>query len=95
MGTGELGVCPRCGWPLEGRHELEAIRALAGDLGIVVDAAGMVSANDAARLVGVAEKTLRNWRTNGMGPNYFRRAGRIRYRLEDLLPDCPGLSLSI
>ena len=78
MGTGELGVCPRCGWPLEGRHELEALRALAGDLGIVADAAGMVSANDAARLVGVAEKTLRNWRTNGTGPNFIALYGTHR-----------------
>ena len=48
MGTGELGVCPRRGWPLEGRDELEAMRVLADDLGIVVDAAGTVSAMDAA-----------------------------------------------
>ena len=47
MGPGELGVCPRCGWPLEGPDELAALRALADDLGIVV-VDGTVSAMDAA-----------------------------------------------
>ena len=34
MGTGELGVCPHCGGPLEEGDDLEALRTLAGELGI-------------------------------------------------------------
>jgi hypothetical protein len=40
VGTGELGVCPHCGRPLQVPDELEALRALADELGIVVDLDG-------------------------------------------------------
>ena len=43
------------------RDELEALRALAGDLGIVVDLDGTVSAMDAARLLGRA-RPRSTWR---------------------------------
>ena len=43
-----LGVCPHCGGPLEEGDDLEALRTLAGELGIVDDLDGTVSAMDAA-----------------------------------------------
>ena len=43
-----LGVCPHCGGPLEEGDDLEALRTLAGELGIVIDLDGTVSAMDAA-----------------------------------------------
>lgn len=34
----------------------------------------------------VTEKTLRNWRSAGRGPNYLKsESGRIEYRLADVL----------
>ena len=61
MGTGELGVCPHCGWPLEEGDDLEELRGLAGDLGIIVDLDGTVSAMDVARLLGRA-RPRSTWR---------------------------------
>ena len=43
-----LGVCPHCGGPLEEGDDLEALRTLAGELGIVIDLDSIVSAMDAA-----------------------------------------------
>lgn len=37
----------------------------------------------AERLV-VAEKTLANWRSAGLGPRHLRVGGRVRYRDADL-----------
>ena len=58
---------------------LEAVREagepLTGDL--------RVGEQAAAQLLGVAVKTLRNWRAQLEGPRYYR-AGRISYRLRDL-----------
>ena len=68
MGTGELGVCPRCGWPLEGPDELEVLRALADDLGIAV-VGGTVSSTDAARLLGLSEKTCETCEAKCAAPN--------------------------
>ena len=84
--------CPRCGWPLDGPDELEALRALAEDLGIVV-VDGTVSSTDAARLLGLSEKTMRNMRSEMRGPEYVKRGGRVRYPLENLASIVPALSL--
>lgn len=42
--------------------------------------------SDAAKLLAVSPRTLRNWRCLGQGPRYVRISGRcIRYRQSDLL----------
>ena len=46
-----------------------------------------------ARLTGRGEKNLRNMRSEMRGPDYVKRAGRVRYPLASLLPFVPGLSL--
>lgn len=38
----------------------------------------------AARHLGLAEKTLANWRSAGKGPRYSRIGRTILYRLDDL-----------
>lgn len=46
-----------------------------------------VDAADAARLLSVAQSTLDNWRSLGIGPAYLRlgsKGGRVRYRTADL-----------
>lgn len=43
-------------------------------------------ARDAARHIGVAEKTLANWRSAGKGPRFSRLGRAIVYAREDL--DC-------
>lgn len=44
---------------------------------------------DAARQLGITEKTLRRWRSESYGPRYVRLGqglrGRVAYRLEDLV----------
>lgn len=44
---------------------------------------GRVDAANAALYLGLAEKTLAIWRSNGKGPRYIKQ-GRIFYRLTDL-----------
>lgn len=46
--------------------------------------APVVNDREAARFLGLAPQTLRNWRTNRRGPKYVRLGGRIVYRLADL-----------
>lgn len=41
-------------------------------------------ARDAARHIGVAEKTLANWRSAGKGPRFSRLGRAIVYAREDL-----------
>lgn len=42
--------------------------------------------SDAAKLLAVSPRTLRNWRGLGQGPRYVKISGRcIRYRQGDLL----------
>lgn len=38
----------------------------------------------AAQIIGCTEGTLRNWRSQEIGPDYFKKV-RIWYRLEDLV----------
>lgn len=45
---------------------------------------GRVAPDVAAYVIGISEGTLKNWRNADTGPDYFR-AGRIWYRLDDLL----------
>jgi predicted site-specific integrase-resolvase len=39
---------------------------------------------EAAKLLGLAVQTLRNWRFLGKGPAYVKLGRRITYRLQDL-----------
>ncbi|MGB3604385.1 MAG: helix-turn-helix domain-containing protein [Gordonia sp. (in: high G+C Gram-positive bacteria)] len=44
-----------------------------------------VTTNEAAEALGVAPKTLRNWRNRGAGPRYRRISPTlVLYRVEDL-----------
>lgn len=45
---------------------------------------GRVDRPNAARFLGKAEQTLRNWTCNGKGPPSFLVGGRRYYRLDDL-----------
>ncbi len=44
----------------------------------------LLSTNDAAELLGLAPKTLRNWRVRGFGPPFLRLGSRVKYRESDL-----------
>lgn len=44
-----------------------------------------VSTAEAARLIGVAPKTLQNWRTRRQGPPFYRVSARaVSYKVADL-----------
>jgi len=38
----------------------------------------------AAQLLGLARRSLANWRSQGRGPRYIKTGGRVRYRTADL-----------
>ncbi|TDT33411.1 helix-turn-helix transcriptional regulator [Naumannella halotolerans] len=40
--------------------------------------------DEAGRYIGVAPKTLANWRGRGQGPRYVRAGARVVYRVADL-----------
>lgn len=50
----------------------------------IFSADSMVSTVDAARILGVAPKTLENWRVIGKGPQFRRIGRRCLYRVEEL-----------
>jgi len=43
-----------------------------------------LSTKQAAEYLGVAPKTLANWRAEGTGPHFTRFLNRCRYSMEDL-----------
>ncbi|MBB5744813.1 hypothetical protein GGR13_000385 [Brevundimonas variabilis] len=45
---------------------------------------GRLSRREAAKFVGVASRTLANWKSRGVGPNQTKVGGRVFYRLADL-----------
>lgn len=45
---------------------------------------GRLSRTDAARYLGVASKTLANWRSGGKGPRPVKVGGRVFYWVSDL-----------
>jgi hypothetical protein len=65
---------------------LEAFRAqlLARDVRVTVGS-DLVRAGDAARVLGLAAKTLRNWRADGRGPEYTTIGASVFYPLAALL----------
>lgn len=44
----------------------------------------LLTAKEAAELLGVAERTLNRWRTVGVGPAFIRFDGRVRYTAADI-----------
>ncbi|WP_081811564.1 helix-turn-helix domain-containing protein [Microbacterium paraoxydans] len=44
----------------------------------------LLRSSEAARMLGVAEQTLRNWRSQGEGPRSVRRGALVRYRPDDV-----------
>ena len=53
-------------------------------INIEVDRRGYVPADEVARMLGVTKGCLAKWRSESQGPAYYRVAGRIFYRPEDL-----------
>jgi hypothetical protein len=45
----------------------------------------LVGEEEAARILGLAVQTLRNWRTARKGPTYCKISRSVRYKVEDLL----------
>lgn len=47
----------------------------------------VLSREEAAEILGLAPKTLDNWRSQGRGPDYvsYSPTGRVRYRREDVI----------
>lgn len=72
--------------------DLEALRLELERRGVRVTLANMLKANDAAAYLGVAPKTLRNWRFEGMGPEYRVIGGGVFYPLAELVAfiECAG-----
>jgi hypothetical protein len=89
-------ACPYCGraWPEE-RDELEQLRLLAGELGILIDVDDTVDEAGAARLLDRSPKTLRNWRTEVIGPDHVKRGSRVRYPIANLIANVPPMSREI
>jgi len=68
-----------------GRHArvLEAAAALR-TLGELVTPDLRINGKGAAMMIGVSQKTLRNWRSIGEGPRWWT-AGVVWYRLDDVV----------
>jgi hypothetical protein len=45
---------------------------------------GRLKTPEAAKFLGVARKTLTNWRYTGKGPRVLRVGGQVFYKIEDL-----------
>lgn len=58
------------------RQELKAI--------MPVRVPQLLTPKEAAKILKVAEGTLSQWRTEGIGPKYFK-AGGIKYELKDIV----------
>lgn len=43
-----------------------------------------VTTRQAAKILGYAEKTLRNWRVLGQGPIFIRKSHSVRYELSEI-----------
>jgi hypothetical protein len=46
---------------------------------------GFVAEREAARFLGVAVQSMRNWRCQGRGPAYVKRGRMVRYAMQDLM----------
>jgi predicted DNA-binding transcriptional regulator AlpA len=43
-----------------------------------------MSTQELSEFIGVAVKTLANWRSQAIGPKYVKPGGRVRYRRSDV-----------
>jgi predicted DNA-binding transcriptional regulator AlpA len=43
-----------------------------------------MTSQELSEFIGVAVKTLANWRSQAVGPKYVKPGGRVRYRLSDV-----------
>ena len=82
-------VCPFChgtGYVPEANPiaSADALRMVCRERGLWISPDGAVREEAAADILGKQAKTLRNWRANGAGPPWFRRAGRVVYPLDGL-----------
>jgi hypothetical protein len=64
--------------------QLEQFRATLVRGGIRPTVSDLVRASDAARVLGLAPKTLRNWRSDGRGPDFVSIGGSVFYPLASL-----------
>ena len=44
----------------------------------------LLTSQEAARVLGVQETTLRQWRRRGQGPRWFKVGVAVMYRIEDI-----------
>lgn len=82
-----MATCERCGGSGEVPDQVapaDQLRAACAARGIWVSADDRVREADAAELLGMAPKTLRNWRYTNEPLPYTTRAGRPLYALSDL-----------
>jgi hypothetical protein len=54
------------------------------DIGLEIARQSLMPAEEAAKLFGVTENCLARWRSANIGPAYYKLAGRIFYKKEDL-----------
>jgi hypothetical protein len=52
-----------------------------------MDYQGFVTEKEAAKFLGVATQSLRNWRCLRRGPAYIKKGKMVRYAMKDLM-DC-------
>jgi predicted DNA-binding transcriptional regulator AlpA len=60
------------------------MEARVNTVAVVATPDGRLSRRQAARYVGVAERTLANWKSTGRGPRQVKVGGRVFYKLPDL-----------
>jgi predicted site-specific integrase-resolvase len=46
---------------------------------------GFVAEAEAAKFLGVAVQSMRNWRHQGRGPAYIKKGRMVRYAMQDLM----------
>jgi hypothetical protein len=79
-------LCPHCQGTghLPTVNPVEQLREMCLERGMFVSHDGMVREADAAALMGLAPRTLTNWRANGRALPFVKRAGRPLYALTDV-----------
>ena len=84
-------ICPQCGHEFEPEERepvtVETLLAWCQENGHPVYPGQRVNETVAAMILGVADGTMRNWRSSGTGPVYVRTGGnrgKISYKLCDL-----------
>lgn len=44
----------------------------------------LLTAADTAEILKISPRTLANWRSSGLGPNFHKVGGSVRYELADI-----------